>query len=510
MRRGIVLGTTLVVACLVLTLGFAVASLSVSHLHLQSRSTSSEVALDLARSTVNLALARVLADRNYAGTVDYRNDAGVGRLTFEDGRGLSVSKNNLSGLGAVSGPEGQVVPAQALLLIAVGESGGLKRRVEALYYLPPYDYAAASDGPIDAPGGVEVRGVGSPPGPASMLSNSPSNQALLLGPASQVTGGLKSVGGIVVDPSATVAGSVRSGQKPEDIPQLVLADYDPLLLGLTPVNLSPAYPQGNFTGSLRRQGDLDIAGDLQLTSALLFVQGNLTVGGSLTGAGVVAVTGDVTVRQSVNLAADDKLAVVAGGKLRLEGTGPASSSFQGVVYAERGIEARQLTVRGVVVAHKPNSGATGDPVLLDQVQLVKDPEFARIRLTLTGSASQSDRFYVPVLGLGRRQVVDMVPFGDYYSVEIRREPPDLYRAYILRRGRIPEGLVRPGSLQSVADQIVGFTEANLDQVRERLQELGTTPPGVPGSAEIVVDPSRFLPDAERIRVLSWRELSVAR
>lgn len=508
MRRGIGLGTTLVVACLVMTLGFAIASLSVSHLHLQSRSSSGEHALDLARSTVNLALARVLADRNYAADVEYQNDSGKGRLTFQTGKGLSSSRNNLTGLGAVSGDEGQVVPAQSLFLVAEGESGGVKRRVEALYYLPPYDYAAASDGPIDAPNGVEVQGVGSPPGPASMLSNSSSDRALALGPGSRVTGGLKSAGGIVVDPSAHVTGTVRQRQQPEDIPRLVLSDYDPLILGRAPVMLDASYATGDFTGILRRQGDLSIGGDLKLSSALLFVDGNLSVGGSISGTGVIAVTGEVTVQQNVNLAADQALALMAGGKLRLQGTGPASSSFQGIVYAEGGIEAQQLTVRGVVVAHNPQARP---PVSLQGCKLIKDPEYARIVLSVSPGPQQTDRFYVSSAPrVGTQPITDIVPTGPFLTVDVRRDVNDLYYAYIKAKGGHPEGLVRPGTLDEVADQIAGFTKADPDKLRERLRKLGTSTPGEPGISELVVDPSRFLPDSERIRVLTWRELSVAR
>lgn len=437
-KHGVGLGTVLVVVALVVTLGFALAGASVQHLNVQSRLTNSARALDVARAAVNLGLERVLTNQDYgkdSGTdtlQEFKDSQGaVGRITFNpiqaDKLGIPVSLNNLQGTEVKSGSTGQVVPLKTVHLVGVGTFRNVTRKVEVMLSLPPYPYAAASDGPINArqvvvgavPPGTAL---GMPPAklkPANLLSNAEGGQALTLGEGSTVTGDLMAKGGIKVDQSAQVKGLVRPNQEERELPIWKTDDYDPKLLGRPYLELQESYsasPSGTgrkpgesttslsqepsnrassngaavkFTGTVRRQGNLNIEGDLDVEGALLFVDGNLNVNGALTGKGVVVANGDLTIRDHAEVDAQDKVALLAKKKLTLKGEGRASSLITGILYSEGGFEASQLTLRGVVISREGASGTKA--VTLNGTRLVKEPEAVTVTVAPT---TQSATFSV--------------------------------------------------------------------------------------------------------------------
>ncbi|MEW6283337.1 MAG: hypothetical protein AB1758_32310, partial [Candidatus Eremiobacterota bacterium] len=152
--RGLSLGSTLLVACLVVTLGLALSGVSVTHLNLSARATSSSSARDLARSVLALAVERIQGNADFGVTgpatdvdplrVRFGAAPGEGLLTFDPAEarrlGIPLSVNNLAGGRSLTAPDGQTVPTQSAYLVAVGRSGGLQRRVEAVLHLPPFPY----------------------------------------------------------------------------------------------------------------------------------------------------------------------------------------------------------------------------------------------------------------------------------------------------------------------------------------------------------------------------------
>lgn len=439
-KSGVGLGTVLVVVAMVVTLGFALAGASIGHLNLQSKMTNGSRALDVARAAVNLGLERVLANPDYGKNpgddtlLEFKDSQGaIGRMTFNPTQatlnGIPASLNNLSGVEVKPGSTGQLVPLKAVHLVATGSFRNVTRTVEVVLSLPPYPYAAASDGPISARSViVGALPPNTDPGlaanarlkPANLLSNASGSNSLFLGEGSTVSGDLMARGGIKVDRSAQVKGLVRPNQEERELPRWKTEDYDPKLLGRPYLELQETYTPGGaadpispppgtpatpgegvghggpptegdvitpgedggpkgpspgvvkFTGTVRRQGNLNVEGDLDVEGALVYVDGNLNVNGALLGKGVVVTTGNLTVRDHAEVDAQDKVALMAKKKLTLKGGGRSSSLITGILYSEGGFEASQLTLRGVVISRQ---GASGDkPVTLHGTRVVKDPE----------------------------------------------------------------------------------------------------------------------------------------
>lgn len=402
-KRGVGLGTVLIVVALVGTLGMAMAGLSVQHLTTMTQTLNRSQALDLARSAMAMGLERVLADNLYGTkpgedcTLTYTDSEGqVGVLTFDSlrapGLGVPCSVNNLTGTGPVSGPNGENIPHKSVHLVALGKTrSGLTRTVEVMLRLPPYPYAAASDFDIDASGiVVGALDPGAPPGmprgklrPASIFSNNDGRTAVKLGDRSTVSGDLLARGEIEVDSGAQVSGDVRPNQETRDLPKIKITDYDPIVKNHPYFRMDADYPGGlTFTGELRREGNLNVNGSMSMQGAVIFVNGAVSIAGALTGKGVLVATGDVTVNDHAELDAQDRIAIVSGRKLTLRGGGYRSSLIQGTLYSEGGFEADQLTLRGVLIARDGGNGGSGG-VKLTNSRVIKDDGVVSITVSST-------------------------------------------------------------------------------------------------------------------------------
>ncbi len=401
-RRGVGLGTVLIVVALVGTLGMAMSSLSVQHLTMMTKSLNRSQALDLARSAMAMGLERVLADNEYGTkggqtTLTFTDsEGGVGRLTFDAADastlGIPRSINNLTGTGPVAGPNGETIPHKSVHLVAVGKTrSGVTRTVETVLRLPPYPYAAASDFKIDA-SGIIVGGLdpGAPPGmprgklrPASIFSNNEDRDAVKLGDRSTVSGDLLAKGEIEVDRGATVAGDIRENQESRDLPRIKISDYDPIVKGRPYFPMQEVYPGGLiFSGEMRREGNLNVDGTMSMQGAVIYVNGAVNVAGALTGKGVLVATGDVTVNDHAELDAQDRIAIVSGKKLTLRGGGYRSSLIQGTLYSEGGFEADQLTLRGVLIARNGKNGGSNS-VKLTNSRVIKDDGVVSVTVSST-------------------------------------------------------------------------------------------------------------------------------
>ncbi|MCE7872436.1 hypothetical protein DYH09_18940 [bacterium CPR1] len=401
-RRGVGLGTVLVVVALVGTLGMALAGVSVQHLSLMARSLNRSQALDLARSAMAMGLERVLTDNAYGTrpgedtTLTFTDSLGQkGQLTFDQGKAgqlkIPYSINNLNGTGPVPAYDGDVIPHKSVHLVAVGKTrSGVTRSVEVMLRLPPYPYAAASDFSIDA-SGIIVGGLdpGAPLGmprgrlrPASIFSNAKGRHAVKLGDRSTVAGDLLAQGEIEVDRGASVAGQVREQQEPRDLPKIKIEDYDPIVKGRPYFPMDGVYPDGlTFTGELRREGDLTIEGSMGLQGAVMFVDGAVNIAGALTGKGVLVATGNITINDHAELSAQDRVALISKKKLTLKGGGYRSSLIQGMLYSEGGFEADQLTLRGVLIARDGGHNSGKPEVKLTNSRVIKDNGIVSVTLT---------------------------------------------------------------------------------------------------------------------------------
>jgi hypothetical protein len=530
-------------------LAFSLSSLSVTHLRTTSRADQSEKAINVARSTISLAIARITENPDFGRTraagepVRVTLGGAEGYLTFNQGEAsgeeLAYSTNNLLGTEDAEGAESTIVASATVHLVAIGRSGGATRRVEATLHIPPFPWAIASGGKISTENGVLVaalpKGTWDLPtdlsqlGPADLAANGVAEDAIVLQNQSTVTGDVETPGNIVLGSTdVDVKGEIRPGSKPIDLPILDPADYDPLTRGLE----FTALQDGNVSelvGTARSDGDLVFNAPLKLEQACLFVDGDLNVMAGLTGNGVVIATGDVNIQGGAVMTSETDLAVLAGGTARVTGQGTASSKFRGLVYAQEGLEASELTIIGSLVT---GNAATGSK--LDHVNAIYDAPPAI--LTTSGGIS-NDTFHV-----GTKTGDGTVSSGGIHTFQFNQTPP-----------RTPQGigsglmsvriestagsypltvtLERPSGendvvqmagpedfpdLMSAIETIIGpaypfltpSPEIFKSRLTTRLESLLVDPfrPGQISSAiTLYGEISRFLPMEDKIRVISWLE-----
>ncbi|MEW6278817.1 MAG: hypothetical protein AB1758_09360 [Candidatus Eremiobacterota bacterium] len=526
-RQGVSFGTVLVVVALVMTLGFALAGVSVQHLNVMFQVTNRSQALDLARSAVALGMERVLTDNEFgtrAGedtTLTFTDSTGQqGRLTFDRSRaaalGIPFSTNNLLGSGSVPGAGDRVVPIKTVHLVGVGTSGGVTRQVEVVIHLPPYPYAAASDGRVQASnvivGAVDANAPGGIPAgrlrPASLLSNSRGN-AMRVGAGSDVRGDLLARGKIEVENGAKVSGRVRPNQEERDLPTMTARDYDPKVMERPYVDLQASYSGSvAFTGVMRRDGNLSVGGDLDLQGAVIYVDGDVTVDGALTGKGVVAATGNITVRDHSELDAQDRVALLSQKKLTLHGGGRSSSLIHGILYSEGGFEADLLTLRGVLIARGQNP--TDPTIKLSNSRVIRDVAPVAVDVGPTAGTTSFD------ISVG---LDGELPFTPMYSPSYSGKGPGGGGVSVITVTRRQDGTysvlksnpVIPGIFANESDLAQRISTATGASYSEVLRQVFTASRGTPqttvapGFALTVKDPSQMLPIYEQARVVLWKE-----
>lgn len=517
--------TTLVFLAVVATLGFALASLSVQHLSAAASQENRQQALLLGRSAVSMAIARLMKSQPAPGLLQASlpgtRPGAVGLLTFETNRGLAYSTNNLQGDTAVAGWGGRSVPRHAALLIGEGRSGGVVRRVEALLAVPPYPYALASAGPVDARNGVVIAGL--PAGssqlnpdttgvtlqPADMLSNDAGAQAIFLGAGTRVTGDVKAAGTVRLDPAALIEGRVTNGAAREQIPNIPLANYDPQS---GPHTVLTAAPTGPLSGAFRHQGDLNCTQGLQLDAGVVYVDGDLTVSGGLRGKGMVVCTGNLTVNGQTDFQSGNGLAVLAGGDLKVSGSGQAGSFFQGLLYTKGSFEADRVTVVGTMIAASTNANPR---VLLDDARVIYN-QGGVVSLPPVGGSSGLANLTtgaLPPLLLGSRSVNIYVARNNSggWDGNFTFTWPPANTAVMAR----PLGATVDQVLFNLRDVLepIAVQEGSLAELDRWLTGLNLDggPPGpAPGPAPpppslVTFDPSSFLQLVERVRIVMWRE-----
>ncbi|GMU55829.1 MAG: hypothetical protein AMXMBFR33_49750 [Candidatus Xenobia bacterium] len=541
-RRGLGLGTALIVVALLATIGLLIASLSVTHLGLMARESNQAIAGDLARSVLALSVERIFRDKT-VGTPGQLETLTLpawegapadceGVLSFDPteaaNRGIPLSLNNLLGGGATLGAGGQVVPVRSVHLVAVGSCNGVRCQIEAILNVPPFPYAIAADGPVASSGQLEVGAAeSSPPAGVTVDQLDPavlfSNAQIALGPATTIQGDLKAAGSISLDPGTSVSGLVQPNQAPSDVPVVPLASFDPEANGQAfsaIPDVSPAVPQ--LAGRWKRTGELHYLGNLELVGAVLFVDGNLTVDGSLSGTGLIVTTGSLTIAGQAQMTSADQVALVSGGNLSLNGSGKASSKIRGVLYSEGNFSAQHLRLEGGLITHR----RSGPPptLTLDDVFVVGVGDLTRFSFPLGRAGAGS--VAVPVNNCG----------GCTDDPPPNTTMPEAFTSIL----RLPDGSFgvgghyTPGGLPFSLPEVYADLPTVVDpnQTRADLQArfvadrhfvsptgtnigpdyqlvlagLGIPGEQVAGANEIVTfDPSQLVALSEVARVIYWRE-----
>lgn len=557
--RGVSLGGTLLAVSVLSLLAFTLASLCVTHLRLVSQQDDGVLASNAARSAVSAAISKVIETKTFgrdrAPEAEVRLEIGEaqGYLTFNaqaaQESDLPYSTNNLEGTEDVSGAEGALVPSATVHLVAIGHSGNATRRIEAVLRVPPFPWAIASGGRIETKNGVMVgalpAGTSEPPAdlelllPADLVANGSDSQAILLGNNSTVLGDVETPGQVVLGPqSVEVRGEIRSGSEPVKLPTIHATDYDPASTGTAHIPLSQSDVDGGtreITGFARAQGgNLTFEEPLLLSNGQLFVDGNLTLEGGVQGTGMLIATGDITITAGAQLQGQTELAVVSGGRVDLRGVGSAGSIIRGLFYAERGLDAQELTLIGSLLTGNASTGVT-----LDNVNLLYEqpPE-----LTTNSHSGLPEGEY----NIGRFHQSDtpmLLGWFEESSVPMPDEMEPLFKInfaptsgdFPMRVSFAPGVITLPASLNATvannseldallaqlqpeiheALDVAGLRDADIGGIfaarintliaQVRQAALGSETTVSLPSISLFGDISRFLPVEDRIRLVSWVE-----
>lgn len=556
-RRGISLGSTLLVVALLATLGFALAGVSISHLSLLAKTTGQQRAQNLARSVVAEAIARVLADPAYGKgrlpteILEVKSPEGVARLAFDPDTahdwGVAPSTNNIEGPDSVEGPAGSVVPAASVHLVGVGSADGVTQVVEAYLNVPPFPYAIASSGPVRTQGGVLVAGIkpgqvlGPDPDPADLLpadllSNATLQDAVYLGANTTISGNVETAGGVLLSDhsSISILGELRqhSGQRP--VPEIDTDHFDPQLRGMAYEAVQGDVPPV-VSGAVRSDQSVVANQGLELDGALLFVDGDLSIRGGLKGNGVVVVTGRTTVEGAVDISSAGSVALLSRGQIDLTGQGQHSSRFRGLVYTEQGFRADQVTLEGTLVV----AGGQETGVSLKDARMLFDPLAAVVPVpsgdtTVTAPTGQTVMAFKVTPDPGRPPIITPGDASDpdQHDFVIKVAITDTEAE--LSMATSPNSTVYPIAINSNVttpspdlwdDRVLDWIRVNLVKKSDPslqyieqvlwplvLEGVGATETPQPTPDEPtttaaieVIDLSEFLSLEERIRLLHWSE-----
>ena len=417
--RGFSFASVLVAVTIALVAAFTLAALTTSGLNLARRNVNRAEALALAEAALNEAIGRLHARRNFGSAsevVEIKKDAHrFAILSFDPKRSeVPTSKAEFPSEGA----GGQAH------LIATASVNGVKRTVEALITIPPFQFALGSAGPLQASDGLEVSGVDRN-SPGSLAGNS---DLQLLGRV-RVTGDLMVGGGLTpLGADDYVGGRILRGEK-ADLPVLDIEEWDPRGIPELADQLRPiedaTVPKSLVVSGARHTtpgGNLQVNGNLELRNGLLFVDGDLNVRGRMVGNGAVIVRGKTHVEGAVDVSPADAsksmVAFLGKGDVEMRNA-QGGNYFQGLVYTEGSYTARQTEMQGVFV-QAPKSADTevsDRPMLLQQAKLKGNVGAAKIEVEVnTPWVNAVDFLFFGEIGLEAQRLA----VGDFPS-----DRPDL-------------------------------------------------------------------------------------
>ncbi len=553
--RGATLGTTLVVAAIALMLALTIATGSIAHLQVGTHMDNALQAHNLAEATLSKAIERVLASNGSFGkqpsddvTVVFPQCPGQGTLTF-DPADDAFSTYNLKSDQPKVGFLNRNVPPETIHLVALGSCGGVTRRMEAVLAIPTFRYSVLNSGGLVSHGSMLVGGVAAGDDPMQAIADdkllpghiaSNSTMELTPGSAAQkivVKGDARA--GATIDlgtsPKATVEGATQPGSSALEIPRLVLEDFDPTQLGATHDIQHLGEPTSRAQGLVKHIGDVTVQ-KLRLgdpgQGSILWVQGDLTVTDGVEGTGVIISTGTLDLRGISNVQATQTVALMAHDKVRIEGTSPVSSAFQGVVYSGArvneagnagtgGVELSNVTVVGSVV------GNGDDPMTLTNANMVHSDDKIEFEFDLPfkgGNGQDVTAF------MGMKVDIHIAgELGDYYDPNSDSFPhvysgnPDDPNNSIQKSDLVADvwlngvqqatipldefGATYTPGTQVYIDAITGPSlnalTNDLGKIDAFYQKWKDEDPSDKG--KFTLDPNRFLQFSQKTRVVLWRD-----
>lgn len=383
-------------------LAMAMCALFMQGLHFSQGAFNGDVAMSQAESGLHEVLYRLGQDeacsygqagQSFKGSMsrDFPLSDSYYEVTFDRNSGRPFSTNNIDGSQSL-GYLNRAVGEGCVHVLVTGFCRGQYRCIEAVVRRPDSAYGIASSGKIVSASPLMVYGTSTVAQaeneeyrrPGHIVSNSAEGVSIGRPPGTpadvktDISGFIQSVGPISLAEPAVVKSGLRPHASALEIPRFQLqGELNPAglpgtvnIVELThgPQDLDVIYYSGH---------DLTFTGPVNLHNAYLYVKGKLVVNGGISGVGAVLVDGDVEVNGGTDLSGSNSLALISSGKVTLSG---ASNYFQGFVYGEKGLVARNLTVVGSLILRHP-TGSPEPSMSLDHVTVVNTQSAANVSFT---------------------------------------------------------------------------------------------------------------------------------
>lgn len=407
--RGMSLQLVLGTVCTLCLIAAAMVALFTANLNLTVGFANGNIAQDEAEAGVSQAMAELTADPAYgthdeeivstSSNLDPRQAGHV--VTFKTNGEWPWSTNNQASE-TRGGYAGRTVPGGMTHLISTGFCRGQVRTVEAIVCQPPFPYAVAASGTFRSKGSLIIEGAqssggyvnGSTDRPGDLAANSPRGVVITPSGGSQtyISGFVKSRGPIRIDPPRIVRAGIFASSGTVALPQLEVTGYDNhaqkgvIALG------EPTYGATTLSGAYYAGGSLTYSGALTLSNAFLYVRGNLTLSNGVTGTGALVVDGSITMKGGPSqIVGSQSIALVATGPIAVAGTGSGRSVpglgsgnvFEGLVYSQTAVDARNILVVGNVVVDAPPDKPDSGGATFENVHVVGTRDASSIKFTVT-------------------------------------------------------------------------------------------------------------------------------
>lgn len=384
--RGAGILTVLIASTLLLLMAFTVAGTAFHHLSMSNRLNHGQKAKNLAEAALARAIAELMHEHTkYQGAnppafplpaVDDPDRQKV-FLTFnpDDLAGINAQlkqarlKRSLNNFGNDAGVphEDRTIPGETAYLCAVGVDHGVERSAECVIYIPKFPWSLASAGPIKAEGKTRVSSVkdfdhiGDPTQelPGHLVSNSSAIDAVRFeGNEVVVTGDVQALGGGDFGDNVILGERRLNYKSPAPIPSLTIEDYS--TFGLTGVTtFTDSNGPNEVSGYAYRDGGLNFSSGLKLEGGVVYVNGDVTINGQIEGKGAIIATGKIDINGHGALASSNKVAILAKGDLELRGTSTDHLSVEGLLYTEGQFYSENVDIIGNTVSAQGASGTPG-------------------------------------------------------------------------------------------------------------------------------------------------------
>ncbi|MCA9796281.1 MAG: hypothetical protein KC910_30950 [Candidatus Eremiobacteraeota bacterium] len=429
-KRGLSLAMVLAIVTIMMLVAAAMTAIFTMNLNLTQGYYNGTIAEKEAEAGINELMYRLSEDANYGragqeirGTTspDFDPRECYHVITFAGGGGFARSTNNTNG-DSPSGSLGRTIPTGHIHVVSTGFCRGVYRTVEAVIAKPPNPFGIATSGKIHSRDPLTVKGIedptriGADERPGHIVCNSPDGVIIEQGPDTsrhtQVSGFIKTVGDISLDPNAEVVGGLRPKSSPTQLLDIDLSKFNTAGKSGTANIIDASFNSPQVLDILYyAAGDLTYNSSVRLNNGVLYCAKDLIINGSVSGVGAIVARGKIEVNNGVSLSGIDgsQVALLADGPIVLRGGG---NYFRGLVYSRTNIDARNIVVLGGMVVNNPDPA--GGDAELENVTIYNDESVGEIKFTVVSSSqvttaseyTQPTGGGLPLVGVDDGGVVD--------------------------------------------------------------------------------------------------------